>query len=373
MVEIKGFCDERLAPLGELFRQNLETGVDIGACLAVTHHGEPVVDLWGGTSDWGLERPWQEDTLCLVASTSKVVAIITLLLLYDRGELDLDRPIAEYWPEFGQHGKDTITTRQILVHRSGVPGLGRPIAFEELQDFDHMVRQVESAELWYEPGTVTHYSFFISGFILGELVHRCSGRPFREFFRTELAEPLDAEFHFGLTDPDALERVADVWPAEERVEEFVDPAYDELEQGNWLAPESLAAVMPTVNGATNARALARIGSVIAAGGTVDGRTYLSPTTIAEAGTEQSYEESPFLGRCRFGLGWGIDSVEFPAPTPTTMHWGGYGGSFLAMDPGTGMSVAFVPNKFRLGEPGRPWDDRSRALLDTMGEVARDLA
>lgn len=373
MTEIHGFCDERFAPLGDLFGRNLETGVDVGACLAVELAGEPVVDLWGGTSDWGLERPWQEDTLCLVMSTSKVVTIITLLLLYDRGGLDLDRPIAEYWPEFGQHGKDTVTTWQVLVHRSGLPGLGRPIAFEELQDFDHMVRQVESAELWYEPGTVTHYSFFISGFILGELVRRCSGSSFTEFFDAELRGPLSADFHFGLTDPADLERVADIWPAEIDEDEEEDPAFAELQQGNWLAPESLASLMPTVNGLTNARALARIGSVVASGGTVDGRTYLSPATIAEAGTEQSYEDGGFLGRCRFGLGWGLDSVEFPAPTPTTMHWGGYGGSFLAMDPGTGTSAAFVPNMFRVGEPGKPWCDRTRAFLDAMAEVASDLA
>ena len=136
MTEVHGFCDERFSALEELFRHNLATGVDVGACLAATLEGEPVVDLWGGTSDWRLERPWAEDTLGLVFSTSKIITIITLLLLYDRGQLDLDAPIASYWPEFGRNGKDTITTRQVLVHRSGVPGFGRKLAFEELQDWD---------------------------------------------------------------------------------------------------------------------------------------------------------------------------------------------------------------------------------------------
>lgn len=373
MTELHGFCDERFAQLGDLFRHNLDAGVDNGACLAATLDGELVVDLWGGHADWGLEKPWAEDTIGLVFSTSKIVAIITLLLVYDRGLLDLDAPIAQYWPEFGQRGKDTITTRQVLVHRSGVPGFGRSIAFEEFHDWDRMVSHVEKAELWYEPDTVTHYSFFASGYILGELVGRITGTPFAVFFRRELAEPLDADFHFGLVDPADQARIAAIWPPEQLDDYGVDPVFAEMEQGNWLSPEANAAVMPTVNGIGNARGIARITSVIANGGTVNGRRYLSPETVAEAGSEQSYAEDRFLGWCRWGLGWAIDHDDFPAPTPSAMHWGGYGGSFATMDPAAGISVAFVPNTLRVGAPGDVFgDDRLLGYWRAVGDVAKSL-
>lgn len=372
MTEVHGYCDERFALLHEMFQDNLATGIDTGGSVAATLHGEPVVDLWGGHSDWAFEQPWAEDTICHVFSTAKLVAIITLLLLVDRAQLDLDTPVAAYWPEFGEHGKETITTRQVLVHTSGLPGFGRSVSWDEFLDFDRMVELVAAAKPWYEPGSTTHYSFFASGFVIGELVRRVTGQGFRDFFRTELAEPLGADFHFGTDDPAVHERVAALWPPEDAAYDS-DPAFDEVEQGDWLAPECMAALMPAVNALTNARALARIGSVMAAGGTVDERHYLSPETIAEAGTEQSYDHSPFLGWCRFGLGFGLDHPDFPAPTPTTMHWGGYGGSWLTMDPATGLSTAFVPNKLRVGEPGKPWDDRNERFTRVIGEISRTLS
>src|SRR3954452_8872048 len=121
MADVQGFCDERFSALGDAFRRNLEEGVEKGCSLAVTLHGEPVVDLWGGTRDYEQVTAWESDTLVRVFSTSKVVVMITVLLLVDRGLLDLDAPIVEHWPEFARNGKDAITARQLLLHRSGLP------------------------------------------------------------------------------------------------------------------------------------------------------------------------------------------------------------------------------------------------------------
>src|SRR5262249_840960 len=128
MVELRGFCDERFAPIGDLLVASLERGSDEGASLAVAMSGELVVDVWGGSSDLANANEWARDTVVRVCSTSKVVVAIATLMLWDRGLLDLDEPITTYWPEFAQHGKHTITTRQVLVHSSGLPGFGEVIS-----------------------------------------------------------------------------------------------------------------------------------------------------------------------------------------------------------------------------------------------------
>ena len=211
MADVEGFCDERFVSLRDLFQSNLDTGLDEGGSLAVTLNGEFVVDLWGGYRDLQRTTPWERDTLCFVFSTSKVMVAITILMMADRGLLDLDAPIATYWPEFGRNGKRNVTTRQVLIHRSGVPGFGCQIRFDELNDWDHMVDLVEAAPLWFEPGTISCYAASIYGFILGELVHRLSGQPFGRFFAEGIAGPLDADFHFGLHTAADRARVSQVW------------------------------------------------------------------------------------------------------------------------------------------------------------------
>jgi CubicO group peptidase (beta-lactamase class C family) len=375
--EVRGFCDERFEPLEAMFRQNQDGGIDEGASLAVTLEGEFVVDLWAGTTDLQRTQPWAENTLVNVFSTSKVMVIITTLMLYDRGLLDLDAPIADYWPEFAQNGKGTITARQVLVHRSGLPGFGRPIGFEEAHDWDLVVGVLERAELWYEPGTEAYYHPHTFGFILGEIVRRISGRPFDQFFQQEIAGPLGADFHFGLTSPADQARVSRLWYPDpsSTPDEVEDPVMTELEQADWVVPSRMAAVLPAASGLGNGRSIARIGAMMAMGGELDGRRYLSRDTIEEAGTEQSFMEDRLLGWCRYGLGFGLDSEYFPASTPTSMHWGGFGGSLATMDPATGMSVGFAPNRLQVDDnpDGKVMiQDRLAAVIRTIGDVSRNL-
>ena len=380
MGEVHGFCDERFAALGALFRSNQEQGVDEGASLAATLDGEFVVDLWAGTTDRKRTQPWRENTLVNVFSTSKVMVNIAVLMLYDRGLLDLDAPIAEYWSEFAQNGKGTITSRQVLVHRSGLPGFGRSIGFEEAHDWDKLIGILERAEPWYEPGTEAYYHAMTYGFLLGEVVRRISGLAFDEFFRREIAEPLDADFHFGLTSPTDQARVAQLWYPDPATtpDEIDDVVMTEFEQGEWVAPSRMAAVIPASGGIGNGRSIARIGALLAMGGELDGRRYLSWATVEEAGTEQSFMEDRLLGWCRYGLGFGLDSEYFPASTPTSMHWGGYGGSLATMDPATGMSVGYAPNRLLVDAnpdgSGTTMVDQERlvTLIRTVGDVSRSL-
>ena len=375
MTEVHGFCDERFRALEDAFRSNLTSGIDKGASLAVTLHGEPVVDLWGGTRDYGMNEPWEADTLVRVWSTSKVVVMITVLMLVDRGLLDLDAPIARYWPEFAKNGKGAVTARQVLVHRSGLPGFGRSWSWDDAGDWDHMITMLEDAALWYEPGAVSCYHAHTFGYILGEVVRRLSGMPFEQFFREEIAEPLGADFHFALFAPHDRARVAVPWPPEQppAIGSAMGVAVmgELATQAEAILPDYMATVMPSASGMTNGRALARIGAIVATGGELNGRRYLSPSIIDDAGREQSYAEDELLGWIRCGLGFGLDSAEFPAPTPTTMHWGGFGGSFLTMDPVSGISCGFAQNRMLVSDAWNH-DTRRTAFWRILGEVSCDL-
>ncbi len=374
MTEIHGFCDERFRPLEDAFRHNLDSGLDKGASLAVTLGGEPVVDLWGGTRDYEMITPWEADTVVRVFSTSKIMVMITVLVLVDRGLLDLDAPIAQYWPEFAKHGKDSITARQVLVHRSGLPGFGRSVSFDEVADWDNAIEILEEASLWYEPGTISCYHSQTFGYLLGELVRRVSAMPFEEFFRREIAEPLGADFQFDFPTDEAT-RVAALWPADGDldIESPMGAAVmDELATtGEWIDPANLPTVLPAASGVTNARALARVGQMVAMNGELDGRRYLSRSTIAEAATEQSVAMDEVLGQIRLGLGFGLHTDDYPAPTPTSIHWGGYGGSFLTMDPASGISCGYAPNQLLID--GGPWADPRRIeFWRLLGEITDTL-
>ena len=294
----------------------------------------------------------------------------------DRGLLDLDAPIAEHWPEFAQNGKRTITARQVLVHRSGLPGFGRSFGFEEIHDWDLVIGLLERAAPWYEPGTETYYHSMTYGYLLGEVVHRVSGLAFDEFFRREIAEPFGADFHFGLSSPADQARVAQLWYPDPgaAAEAYSDVVMTEIELGDWVVPSRMAAVMPSASGIGNARSIARICAMLAMGGELDGRRFLSRETVEEAGTEQSFAEDRVIGWCRYGLGFGLDSEYFRAPTPTSMHWGGFGGSLATMDPATGMSVGFAPNRLLVEEAGgTPMSqDRLATLIRTIGDVSETL-
>jgi CubicO group peptidase (beta-lactamase class C family) len=374
MVDVHGHCDERFRPLEDAFRRNLDNGLDKGASLAVTLGGESVVDLWGGTRDYEMVQPWDSDTVVRVFSSSKVMVIIMVLMLVDRGLLDLDEPIATYWPEFARHGKGSITSRQVLVHRSGLPGLGRKVSFGEIGDPQRCASIVEDAELWYEPGTISCYHPQTFGAILGEVITRVSGRRFDEFFRDEIADPLDADFQFGLPVAEAG-RVSAIWPPT-NVYELEHPmaaaVMDELgASGEWIDPANLPLVIASGSGITNARAMARAGTIIALGGEVDGRRYMGADIIAEAGSEQSYAEDLVVGWCRYGLGFGLHLDDYPAPTPTTVHWGGYGGSYCTMDPATGITSAYAQNQL-LTDDGPRGDPRRMEFWRLLGEISATL-
>jgi len=371
--DINGYCDEKFHSLEDAFRANFEEGLELGASLGVTWQGKMVVDLWGGSADPRKARPWQKDTIVVVSSTSKIALTISILMLIDRGLIELDAPIARYWPEFAQGGKAHVTIRDLLTHQTGVPGFVPALPYEAWLDWELLTSNLAAQKHWFEGRKVVIYHALTYGHLAGELVRRVDGRRPARFVREEIAEKAGADFQIGLSSQTDLERLASVQvaAAPPRFPEGspAEKAWVSIGTGvpDW---QQLSADKPGGNGYTNGRAIARICAILAMGGKLDGVRYLSKRIVQEAGTEQIEANDLFMGPIKYGLGFGLDSHQFPAPSPTTFHWGGYGGSWGLMDPKTGLSLGYAPNnwitEFEVQDP------RQKRFSDALAEVMRGL-
>jgi CubicO group peptidase (beta-lactamase class C family) len=342
------------------FAAHFEQGQELGASVAVTLHGEPVVDLWAGDAD-DAGRPWERDTIVNVWSTTKTMAAICMLVLADRGEIGLDEPVATYWPEFAAQGKEGVTLAQVLGHTAGVPGWDPPITPEVLYDWDRAATALAAQALWWEPGTASGYHALSQGFIEGEVVRRVTGRTIGTFFRDEIAEPLGADFHIGL--PESEEhRVGRMIPLDAGMAQAaVDPSSvgarallscpltgAEPNTSAWRAAE-----IPSAGGTGNARSVARVHSALANGGTVDGVKILSAEGIEPIFAEQFHDVDEVLGvKLRLGTGFGLMNDVVPlSPNPRSCFWGGWGGSVAVFDLDAQLSVAYVMNRMASGLVG----------------------
>ena len=367
--EVHGSCAARFDAVREGFAANFEAGREIGASFAVTLDGEPVVDLWGGHADAARTRPWVEDTIVNVFSTTKAMTATCAHMLVDRGLLDLDAPVARYWPEFAAAGKASIPVRQILSHTAGLAGVSPRLPIEALFDWKRMTDVLAAEAPWWTPGTASGYHAVTFGFLVGEVVRRIIGGTIGEFFRTEVARPLGADFHIGL-------------PASEdaRVAEMVPPGQEsaplaldrESLGGRALSNPPLRAEaanriewrraeIPAANGHGNARSVARVLSVLACGGALDGVRLMRETTLQRAIEEQIYGKDLVLGRTfRWGVGFMLTSQDMPlGPNPHIFGHGGWGGSLAFADLDARMSWAYIMNKM---SPGTTGDFRVARML-----------
>ena len=362
-IEIHGTCDPRFQRLQDVFTKNFEDGHEVGASVAVSQDGEMVVDLWAGYADAAKTKPWQRDTTVLVFSTTKVMTTLCALMLIDRSELDIDSPVARYWPEFAQKGKDKVLVRHLFNHSSGVPAWDPPIPFATIYDWERTIESLAEQSLWWEPGTQSGYHTHTYGFLVGELIRRISGKSPGVFLREEVTSKIDADFHIGLPD-EALPRFGEMIPMEEpriwgepgalseRVENCLLPPA-------WKGLESLRSENPGGNGIGNARSMARIGSILAMNGKLDGHTFLSPETIDLALTQQSYRHDLVIDMpVRYGFGMGLSSKEFECPGERSLHWGGAGGSIVIMDLDSRTCLAYAMNRML---PDLKEDVRNTAL------------
>jgi len=362
-LEICGHCDPRFAEVGRAFARNFEDGLEIGASFAATVDGELVVDLWAGHADRAGRRPWERNTIVNVYSTTKAMAALCALMLVDRGLLELDAPVARYWPEFARAGKEALPVRYLLSHTSGLAGFAEPIPVEALFDWDRITGLLASQKPMWEPGSRSGYHALTFGHLLGELVRRRTGRTLGTFFREEVAQPLGADFHIGLAaeqeprvgeivPPPAIDLASEVEPGSLAAKVLGNPLLtgDVANQRAWRAAE-----IPAANGQGNARAVARVTAAMARGGELDGVRLLTPATLEKALEEQCYGKDLVLGLpIRWGLGFGLTSKEMPVgPNPRVLFWGGWGGSLVVIDLDARLSFSYVMNRMGSAAMGDP--------------------
>ena len=195
---VQGHCESGFGRVADVFAAHLESGRDIGGSVGVYLDGKPVVEIWGGSADPGRGVPWAEHTVTPIGSASKALASTAVLILVDRGLLDLDEPVAHYWPAFGQNGKEEIPVRLVLSHRSGLAALDVPISNDQAAALDPVLRLIEQQRPWWRPGTKHGYHAVTYGFIMSGLVRAITGRTVGEFFADEVARPLDLDLYIGL-------------------------------------------------------------------------------------------------------------------------------------------------------------------------------
>ena len=377
-VEVHGEVQPGFEAVADAFVRNFEHHGEVGAACSVVVSGEHVVDLWAGVADPATGRPYEQDTLQLVFSSTKGIVSIAVHLLAQDGLLDLEAPVASYWPEFAQQGKEAITVRDVLTHRSGVVGIDRILSIEELCAWDPFVDALAaSAPLW-EPGSGHGYHALSFGHLLGEVVRRVSGRDIGTFVRERIAGPVGAEFIIGATD-DELPRIAPLldFPIG-GLSDDPDPTISAIltpgtptSRAFLIAPllptgyndeAILRAQIPSGNGCTSARSLARIyGALVAE---VDGVRLLGPEQIADARSPRSEGDDLVLigGPNAIGSGFFLPDPMTPQLGPGSFGHAGLGGSLGSALPEREIGFGYVMNQMSAQIKGDP---RTRALMDAV--------
>jgi len=378
-VDVNGTVEEGFEPVREAFVRNFEVLGDRGAAVAVYRDGRKVVDLRGGTKDVDGTAPWEHGTAQIVRSATKGVAAAVLLLLQQRGELDLDAPVGEYWPEFKAAGKERTRVWHLLVHRAGVPVLDRPLTPAQAADPDLGAEAVAAQAPAWEPGTDHGYHAQTYSWLTGELVRRITGRTVGEWIADEISGPVGADLWLGLPDGERARvgRVAQVDPPADphgvkmRPKRAVSEAYADpasLTRRAFAAitplpdendPAYRAAALPASNGIATADGLARFYASLI--GEPDGGTRLfTPRTMELARGERSAgPDRVLVVNTRFGLGYMLHGTASPLLSPTSFGHPGRGGALGFADPDSGIAFGYVTNGFRKSVTADP---RAQALV-----------
>lgn len=369
-VEIQGRCDPAFQAVADAFRRTFDLPGELGGSVSVVRDGRAVVDLWAGHADAG--RPWAEDTLVNVWSTTKGVMALCIARLNDQGLLRNDRPVAEYWPEFAAHGKGDVTVAQLFSHQAGLCGPGRPVSEAELLDTDVMADLLAAEPPHWPPGGRSGYHALSIGPLADGLVRRVAGKTVGAYFRDEIGGPSDVDFHMGLH-PDDSARVAEIAhdgrPQSGGVETF--NAYQRLAQVNIPVEAHLANLpawraqgTPSAAGQGNARSIARLYGALATDRTLAGRELVSAGALGAATTPQIENEDLVLRfPIRWGVGFALNPMGAYGPNAGAFGHHGWGGSFGFADPAARLGVGYAMNFMR--EPDGAPDPRMSSLVEAV--------
>lgn len=348
--------DSRFRHVDELLQARVDDGNERGASLCVIHDDEVLLDTWAGWTDTERTVPWKSDTITPVWSISKVMTNLAVLVLFDRGHIELDEPVATYWPEFGVAGKSGITIAQVLGHTSGVPAWTTAIGHHDLYDWNLSTADLAQQATWWQPGTASGYHLLNQGHLLGAVIERVTGLLPGEYLAQELSVPLDADFHIGLA-AEHDHRVSVVSPPRILAQDPPDPngiAFRVLTQPFVNIRESSTeqwrrGQIPAANGHGNARSVAEVQSVVSHGGSRGGKDFLRPSTVDRIFEVQSSGPDLVLGLdLTFGTGWALPRPQVMPSVPPgrRCYWGGLGGSVVVNDLDTRTTIAYVMNSMR---------------------------
>ena len=371
-LRIEGHCDERFGGVKDAFAGNFDRLDEVGAAVSVVLDGKVIVDLWGGYMDAARTRQWERDTIVNVWSTTKGIVATCAHRLVDQGRLDLDAPVAKYWPEFAQQGKEKIPVRYILSHQAGLPALREPLPAGSAFKWEVMTEALAKEEPWWEPGKKHGYHAFTFGWLIGEVIRRVTGKSVGTYFREEIAGPLGLDFHIGLAPED-----------DARTAEVISPEPPEPGETNFVMemlrdPQSMpfkvlanppdlfvpgvvntrdwrGAEIPAANGHRNARAVARLYGALARGGELDGVRILSEEAIERATVEQVSGRDEVMGlNLRVALGFVLTSPDARlGPNPRAFGHSGAGGSLGFADPDAKVGFGYAMNRMIQEEPYGP--------------------
>lgn len=366
---IEGTAAPEFAAVRDYFGRSFADRGEVGAAVAVFSQGRPVIDLWGGTADPDAATPWRADTIVPIASTTKAMASIAVLHLVEDGRIELDRPVADYWPAFGIEGKDGITVRMVLSHRSGVVALEHaPVTYEGLAEGTPIFNAIAAARPQWTPGTAHGYHGVTFGHLLSAVVRTVTGQTVGQYFAAAIAGPLGLDCYIGLPERE-LPRLAtlvvptrtgevmlgsDVPELAGLYTALADPAsltyralYGSFQIG-WESasdPRFSLVEAPSTDGVANARGLAKL--FAATIGEVDGVRLLDPAVAEQAGTVYASGRDEVLNiRTDWGLGFMVPGGPMvPAALPPgSFGHGGATGSFAFADPENGIAFAYTPNR-----------------------------
>ena len=385
---ITGTCDPRFSGVLDAFLENFSARNELGASVCITVEGQTVVDLWGGLKAPGGD-PWDQDTICIVYSSTKGASATCAHMAVDRGLLDLDAPVARYWPEFATNGKEAARVSMMIDHSVGVPGLRELLPPGSVYDYDYMCRRLADEAPFWTPGTRNGYHGMTSAWTVGEIVHRSTGKRMGKFFADEVAGPLGIDFWIGL--PEEQEhRVSPMipYPPDDRArnsrialamrEDPMSPTGRFMLNGGGFNPNSRAgraAEIGSGNGITNARGLAGLYAPLANGGALPGGgvrlvgqetlTRMSRVSVA------THDDATLRIPTRFSLGFmksmdnrALENTEDCSVVMSEAAFGhvGAGGSLGMADPECRMSFGYAMN--RMGA-GILLNDRGQSLVDAV--------
>lgn len=405
--QVHGHVEEGWGKVADAFQANFEGSPgEVGASCSVYVAGRPVVDLWGGLADSKTNRTWNRDTIALVASTTKGATAICAHLLAQRGELDLDAPVVNYWPEFGANGKDQIPVRWLLSHQAGLPVVDGPLTFEDVCAWDPVIRALEAQKPEWKPGTEHVYHSATFGYLVGEVVRRISGKSLGTFFADEVAGPLGLHAWIGLpeeqepnvaridTDPLDLEQLtagmiettgldADtvtrwfqaVW-GEGSVQARAGSLGGAFDDGVELQDTRAyrAAEIPAGNMVTNAQSVARMYAATVSD--VDGVRLLDKATLERAIEVQTDRtrmhglpadlDIPANRSFYMSLGFWRACPPLPMVGPNSFGHPGSGGSIGFGDPDADVGFGYVMNHYSYQVGERRARNLSDAVVECLG-------